>query len=482
MFTLLCLLLILCTNWIYPRSDAHSQQARDKQIFIWPIAGTSDITTLDPALNSDGYSSQAIQMVFTGLVQLNNKLEVEPQLAQSYAREPTTNGFIWTFRLRPHLTFSDGTALTAHDVIWSIDRALQPETGSNVAMLYLGLIKDAEKLDSGNVQTLIGDSLFAPDPMTVKIITTTGAPYFLSALTYPTSYVVNPRLIERYKETWTEHIPEGAGAGPFQVSSYTHTRDIHFIANPHYYGPHPQLHEVIMPFYPSSEALYQAYQNNQVSYATISTTDQARVSKADKMQLHRTPLLWTQYIAFNYLARPFDNIKIRQAFALALDKVQLTQNINKGTLMPTNHILPKGLPKYNSHALGPAGIQSLHGDQHKAQQLFNEGLKEEGLTRQTLPPLRLTSAYTTTRRKQNIEAIQQQWNSVLGIHVKLDHVNFASFQAAIPATRHNPHGLMMWENSWVANVADPMIGRPRSLAKTPTPITGTMGKTLPARL
>jgi len=127
----------------------------------------TDFETLDPALARDTPSISAIQMIFTGLVQYNNKLEIVPQLAQSWQQE--ADGVTWTFHLKPNLTFNDGSPLTSSDVAYSIDRALQPTTQSTTAPLYLSLIKDADQLLAGRIPTLLGRSLQTPDPTTLVV-------------------------------------------------------------------------------------------------------------------------------------------------------------------------------------------------------------------------------------------------------------------------------------------------------------------------
>ncbi len=76
----------------------------------------------------------------------------------------------------------------------------------------------------------------------------------------------------------------------------------------------------------------------------------------------------------NYLARPFDNIHIRQAFALAIDKTAIANTVWKGTVLPTNHIVPQGMPGYNPNLSGPDGTQKLNGDPAKALDLLNQGI------------------------------------------------------------------------------------------------------------
>src|SRR5579859_1721373 len=139
LFCLFSIILVACGSSTGPAagSTAPSKAAGSKQIYVYadPQEGVADIATFDPGLSTDLPSIAAIDMVFTGLVQLNDNLQVEPQLASSYS--VSSDGLTWTFHLRPNLHFSDGTPLTSADVAYSIDRALQPATKSPVAPAYL---------------------------------------------------------------------------------------------------------------------------------------------------------------------------------------------------------------------------------------------------------------------------------------------------------------------------------------------------------
>src|SRR6266571_3928576 len=103
----LCLLVILLTGCQLFGGNNNSQLKKavklplDKQVYVAPEIGTSDITTLDPALASDTASINAIQMIFTGLVQVDDKLQVHPQLARSW--DVSSDGLSWTFHLRSNL-------------------------------------------------------------------------------------------------------------------------------------------------------------------------------------------------------------------------------------------------------------------------------------------------------------------------------------------------------------------------------------------
>jgi len=179
-----------------PHSTAAPKAPTSQQVFSYTPWTGSDILTFDPAIAIDYQSVAAIEMVFTGLVQLDDKQNVQAQLAQSYDR--SSDGLTYTFHLRQNLKFSDGTPLTSRDVAYSIDRALSPSVSnlSGVALVYLGLINDSDKRTQGKIPTLINDSILTPDDNTVVLKLNKPGAYFLQALAYPTSFVVEKSLID----------------------------------------------------------------------------------------------------------------------------------------------------------------------------------------------------------------------------------------------------------------------------------------------
>lgn len=453
---LLCLIVLLLSSCnLFGGNNLPTKPVKapaNQQVFTDPILGSSDITTFDPALAYDTSSTSAIQMVFTGLVQLDDKFQIKPQLAQSW--QQTSDGLTWTFHLKPHLKFSDGSSLTSADVIYSIDRALQPTTRSTVAPIYLDLIKDSDKLLGGRIQTLINDSLMAPDPNTVVIQIKKKAAYFLAMLTYSCSYVVERKLIDAYGANFTDHLVLGGGAGPFRVTKYVRGKEIDFVPNPNYYDPLPQLQRVVFPFYPQAQAAYQAYQNGHVDVTGVPIANFATDKK--RSDFHQFPQLWINYYTMNYLVKPFDNVHIREAFALAIDKTAIANNVWRGTVIPTNHIVPQGMLGYNPGLKGPDGTQSLKGNPEEARTLLNQGLQEEGWANiSQLPQIKLTYATGVSNFDQEVKALTGMWHSVLGVTVTTNPVDYNTLLDQVTAATNNPQGIQFWGLAWVAEYPDP---------------------------
>jgi oligopeptide transport system substrate-binding protein len=456
---LMAMLLVACGGTTSTGPTASQKAPAAQQVLNFPFENAiPDLKTMDPALSTDAASIAGIDLVFTGLVQFDDNLKVQPQLASSYVLG--SDGLTWTFHLRPNLKFSDGTPLTSADVVYSINRALLPATKSVVGPTYLALIKDSDKLNAGKIQTIIGDSLLTPDANTVVIIANKKASYFLDALVYSTSYVVEKSVIDQYGANWTDHLSDNGGQGgdgPFKVQSWTRGTNITLVPNPNYYGPHPQLQKVIYAFYKDTGTNFKAYQAGQTDYSLgVPTSDLATARALPNNQFMLIPQLWINYYTMNYLVKPFDNIHIRQAFDLAVNKDLIVHSVWKDTLIATNHIVPKGMPGYSTNLTGPDGVTGTSGDTTKAKALLQQGLTEEGWTSVSqMPPVTLTYSSGNPDEDNEVAALVQMWQNTLGVSVKAAPEDFNKLLTDSEAALNNPKGLQFWGIAWIADYPDP---------------------------
>src|SRR5258706_5818628 len=463
-FCLLGVLLGACSGGTVPGSTSTGKPQpapTSQQIlrFYGFDAPVTDIATFDPGQASDSPSINAIQMVFTGLVQLDDNLKVQPQLASSF--DKSSDGLTYTFHLKPNLQFSDGTPLTSKDVAYSIDRALSPEVAnlSGVSLTYLGLIKDAPARTTGKVKSLINDSLLTPDDNTVVIKLSKSTAYFLGALAYPTSFVVEKSVIDKWGLKFTDHLSDNGGQGgdgPFMVKSYDHTTGIKLVPNPHYYGAKPKLQEADYDFYKTAETNYNAYQAGQIDITIIPPAERAH-AKTSK-EYSQNPQLTIDYLAMNYLAKPFDNVHIRQAFELAINKDAILQAVYKGTRAPTCHIVPAGMYGYKPHPQCPAD-EPPNRHESNCQQLLQQGMHEEGWTSVSqITPIKFTYQSNSTALANEVTTIRGMWQQVLGITVTTQTMDFTPLLTAESTTTGKSPaqgGLQMWTAAWGADYPDP---------------------------
>lgn len=424
------------------------------QVLRIGVVNDGNTLSLDPALANDPQSGFIVAQLFSGLTSQSNS-GVYPQLAQSW--EVSADGLSWTFHLRPNLRFSEGTPLTSADVAYSLNRALLPAAHSPTALADLGMIKDAQKLHEGKLHTLIGDSILTPDMQTVVIKLAAPGWYLLAALAAPAAAVVEQSQLARYGERYFTRQGYSGTSGPFEVQQWNST-GMQFVPNPDYYVL-PRLQKIVLLLYQNTNESYAAYQNANTSSAnavdiTPVPLDKVNLARAATGHFEQILQPTLYYYGMNYLEKPFDNISIRQAFALALNKNVIAQDWGN-THLPTNHLIPMGVPGYNSALDGPDGEYTTSGDIQQAKTAMEKGLREEGWSSVSqMPPITFTYAVDSQQQLNEISADVQMWQDVLGVTVKPRKVSEAALNREINATVNNPRGLQMWASSWQAAYPD----------------------------
>jgi oligopeptide transport system substrate-binding protein len=443
-------------------STGPSNLAKDQVFNIdYGLGGSQDITTFDPDQTTDVVSIFPIDNVFSGLVTLDANLNVENWDAKKIDVSP--DGLTYTFHLRSGLFFSDGKAVTANDYAYSMNRSLNPCVASAVSY-YLYPIKDASafnsetctnKVISGSIQTLIGDSIVATDANTLTVTLAQPAAYFLEALTYPTSYAIDQTVVgsDITSEAWLDQLKSGAtgqgGSGMFYVKSWDHTTGIDLIVNPHFTAPNgkkPYLHEIKYNFFKDSDTAYAAYQAGQFDYGnpTVSKLAQAKTQP----DFHQYPTLTFFSVNFNWARAPFDNLDARAAFCLAINRDVLNSTILNNIASPHWGIVPKGMPGYNPSITGPDGVTATTGDQAKATSHF--ATYQATLAGKPLPKFDYLYVASSGNAKRLAQALQAQWQTVLGVNVTLDGVDFTTF-----LHRSNTGDYDITRFGWIADYPDP---------------------------
>lgn len=428
------------------------------QVLRIGVVNDGSTFSLDPTLAGDAQSGAIAGMLFSGLTDQIGA-SVYPQLAQSWSISP--DGLTWTFHLRPDLRFSNGSPLTSADVAYSLNRALLPATHSPTALADLGMIKDAQKLHAGQIRTLIGDSIFILDPYAIAIQLAAPGAYFLAALAAPVAAVVAQTPLTRLGERYFTGLSYAGSSGPFEMQQQDAT-GIQLVPNPYYYGGHPQLQKIVLLFYQNADESYSAYQRAPTSSANavditpipLDRMAMAQTAAGSQFQQILQPTLY--YYGMNYLEKPFDNIDIRQAFALALDKNVIARAIWQGTRIPIDSLLPVPVPGYNFTLEGIDGQSGPAAEVQWAKMELQAGLQEEGWSSVAqMPLITFTYAAGGSQQTKEIEAAVEMWHNALGVTVKPRPVSAAELNREINATVNNPRGLQMWAANWQAAYDDP---------------------------
>jgi oligopeptide transport system substrate-binding protein len=471
-----------CDLGLAPSSNnmaPRSQQTLNYQL----VTGASDIAGLDPGasfadLKETGLSAHAasllpISLVFSGLVTLDRNLAVENWDARHIA--VSADGLTYTFTLRDDLKFSDGKSVTAADYAFGINRTLDPCLASAVAP-YLYEIKDAitfnaerctigaggapNTYEKGYGQTtpvlkdLLHDSVVATDTKTLVVTLAAPASYFLAAFAYPAAAAIEQSVVGAgaSDSKWTETLSKGptgqGGSGPYYVSSWNHKGSLVLKANPNFWNP-PHIQTINFSIFADATAAYKAYTSGttDIGYPPVASLAQVR-GQAD---YHEHAALWTNYLGLNWKQAPFDDVRARQAFALALNKDQINTDVLGGAQLPTNHLIPSGMPGYNAALVGPAGVASTQGDATKAKTLWQDYVKDKCSGQaSTCAPVTLSYSSSSATADAVSKRMQQMWKSTLGVDVTLKTVEFDTLLGQLATD-----SVQFWNIGWRAYYPDP---------------------------
>jgi len=424
--------LLLLALFILPSTACQTEQL--------PPVGEGDLRlwdtgpiTLDPAISADTSSHTYVMQIFSGLVRLDHELNIVPDIAESWEKSP--DGKIYTFYLRQGVKFHSGREVEAADFKYSWERACDPDTGSGTAATYLGDIVGAKDMLAGKTREIFGVEVI--DDYTLRVTIDAPKAYFLSKLSYPTAFVVDRANVESGEDWWWE--PNGTG--PFKLREWKAGQWLILERSQIYYGEPAELEQV---FYLLSGLPMAQYEKGEIDVTPVSTSyiDQATdETNPLHLELAVTPELSLYYIGFNTAQPPFDDVNVRRAFCLAVNKERIAKLILRDRVGVAEGILPPGMPGYNE------ALEGLDYDAEKAIE-FIAASKYRDVS--NLPPITLTVEGYGNSIPDYLGAIIQEWQQNLGVEIAVRQLEPGNFL-------YNPKQEKdeMFALGWVADYPDP---------------------------
>jgi peptide/nickel transport system substrate-binding protein len=285
------------------------------------IAQTVEPNTLDPHLSTTLSGEFVMHLIGATLVTMDAEGNVVPYLAESW--EVSDDGLVWDFKLREDVKFHDGTPLTAQDYAWTLQRALAPETNAP----FVGDLIGGDAIAS----------IEAVDDYTLRI--TYYAPYsfFLESLT--NGGYTQPLLqsdVEKQGEEFGRH---PLGVGPYKLKEWVVGEQIVLERNPDYtWGPEfthggaPYFDTIVIRYIPEYATILAGLESGEIDYASISPKDLERIKNTDNFQIFESVTAgFNPFVGLNVSKPPFDDIRVRQAFNLAVDKETLIKVVTFGS-------------------------------------------------------------------------------------------------------------------------------------------------------
>lgn len=395
---------------------------------------------LDPHITRDAASAELIVELYGGLVALNEKLQVVPDLASKW--DVTPDGRIYTFSLKKGIKFHDGKEVKADDVKYSLERAADPrthpKTDTPVSELYLGDIVGVTERLRGQAREVSG--VRVRDSSTIEITIDQPKAYFLAKLTYPTAFVVDKANVESGGRWWER--PNGTG--PFRLKEWRRGEQVVLARNDNYHDAKPALAEV--QFVPLIALPVAMYEQGLLDIAPVTVNEVERVTDKGQplyKELKIANELSIHYVGLNALTKPFDDPKVRQAFNYALDKSRIIDVVLKRMHARADGVLPPGLPGYNDK------LRALSYDVSRARQL----IAESGYRRvENLPEITLHIYGSSGTADRYVLAMVDMYRQNLGVEVKIAQTDFTTFLEDVARGKTN---YQMFTLGWVADYPDP---------------------------
>jgi oligopeptide transport system substrate-binding protein len=393
-----------------------------------------DPYTLDPAVSGEMTSHIYLMQLFSGLVRLGDNLEPAPDIAERW--EVDSGGRTYTFYLRQDVKFHDGRQLTAADFKYSWERACAPRTGSATAATYLGDIVGVGEVLAGQATDISGVKVI--NDYTLEVTIDAPKSYFLSKLTYPTAFVVDRANVESGGEWWRS--PNGTG--PFRLKQWRETEVLILERNELYYGEVAKLNLVVFLLW--SGVPMNMYETGEIDVTDVPTSYIEKVTDETGpfyMDLRVVPELSSYYIGFNTARPPFDDVNIRRAFSMAIDKDKLVSLVFKGTMEPADGILPPGMPGYNETLSG------LEYDVEGAKELIASSSYGDA---SQLPPITITTLGWGGAISSELESVVYQWRENLGVEVTVRQLEPERFLYHLAEEKDE-----MFVTGWIADYPHP---------------------------
>ncbi|MEX0781023.1 MAG: peptide ABC transporter substrate-binding protein [Dehalococcoidia bacterium] len=395
--------------------------------------GSDPASVLDPIQVRDEGTAEYIVEIFGGLVTLDLELNVVGDIAESWEVSP--DGKTYTFKLRNNVVFHNGKRVTAQDFKYSFERAADPAENSPTVTLYLGLIEGVEDKYNGRADEVSGVEVV--DERTLKITITQPADYFLAELTYPVAYVVDQEQIESNPRNWTR---DPNGTGPFELRTFTPAEEIVLSRNERYHLGVAKLDEVVFEL--SGGSLSTRYENDELHVGVVPSTDIEAVEDGSSplaKDYKPQPRMTVSYFAFNVDKEPFDDPKVRQAMAMAIDRETINEVLLFETQRVADGILPPEMPGYDE------SVSSYEFDAAKAKTTLAESRYAN-----SMPRIILTYAGTGGDAPNVLQAVADMWQQNLGIDVELQASEYSAYLREL-----RQGTLQMYSAGWAADYPDP---------------------------
>jgi ABC-type oligopeptide transport system substrate-binding subunit len=420
------------------------------------IANLAEPETLDPHKVNTAQAWNIALNLFEGLVVRDPKGNVVPGVAESWT--VSEDGLFYRFKLRANARWSNGDPVTAGDFVFSFRRVVDPL--SNVVFAwFLYPIRNAEEVNAGKLDvTALG--VAAPDARTVEITLKTPTPHFLQMLVTESAMPVHEKTV-RLGADWVKP-GKMVSNGAYMLEEVKVSSHLRLVKNPHYWNASNVAIDAVL-FDPTENlaTVLKRYRAGEfdIVYQNLPDDQLGWLKQNMPNDLHIAPFARVERYTFNMTKPPFNNRRVRQALAMAINREALVEKVMRGGELPAYGLVPDGIANYISQEVGWAGMSQADREAAAIKLMTEAGYGPH-------KPLNVSLAYTTSENnKRIVVATAAMWKK-LGVNVELvnteqrvhfDNLRRRNFEIALTRWTADyddaQYFLFQWQTSATQNVA-----------------------------
>ncbi len=409
----------------------------------------SEITTGDPQVLAFLNEIEISSKIFSPLLALNEENRPAAHAAESVTLSP--DGKTYTFTLRSDMTYSDGVPVTAANYAYAIKRGCSPEVAGDYSNILFAIVgceewrgADPAAADLAQLEASVDESISALDDRTLRIQLKFAAGYFPYVMATWITFPSREDLVEAGGPDWWMDPTRYVGNGPFKLVSWTSGQEWRFERNETYFKGVPGIQTLVYREVDSPETELLAYQQGEFDLIGPSSSlfPQIQADPTLSQQLQRQVGASTFFMAFNNAAAPFDDVRVRQAFASALNRDQYINQIANGVGRPATTFLYEGIPGYQTD------VQQTF-DPVRAKQLLADAGYADG---EGFPTLQLRYASDSAAAQQVATYWAQNILQVLSVTIEPTPMDVAEIQRL--RTERDP-SLILYTANWFEDYPHP---------------------------
>ena len=418
----------------------------------------SEPMTIDPALNSAVDGAIMANHMFEGLVKWvdngNGEAELAPGQAESWEKNVNDDGTVtYAIKMRDGIKWSDGKDVTAGDFEYSWKRLADPATAADYCYMIDMVQGYAEVADGSADKDTLG--IKAVDDKNLEITLSYDCPYFEEIMAFPATFPVRQDIVEGNEE-WTYSPETYIGNGAYKMVEWSHNAYILTEKSETYYdyeklGPDTIKYTLL----DDNNAMLAAFNSGELNFIMNFPTDEMANYLASG-QITVAPYIGTYYVCFNTEDEVFSNPLVRQAFSLVIDRNYIVENVSQSGEVPATGYVPSGV--YDAEGANGDDFRTVGGEYYsvsaddyqancdKARELLAEAGYPNG---EGFPAVEYMYN-TDDRHKAIAEALQNMWQTELGVTVNLSNQDWNVFLKS-----RKDGDFQIARNGWIADYNDP---------------------------